>query len=45
VLDERIVVEVVEAGTATVVKVLDTEVLMAVRLDEEADESPTSLAA
>ena len=45
VLDERIVVEVVESGTTTVVKVLDAEVLVAVRLDEEADESLTSLAA
>jgi hypothetical protein len=33
------------AGTKTVVKVLDAEVLVAVGLDEEADEPPTSLAA
>lgn len=45
VLDEIIVVGVVEASTTTVVKVLDTEVLVAVRLDEETDKSPTSLAA
>lgn len=41
-LDAGSVVEVDEAGTVTVVKVLDAEVLEAAVLDEETDGTPAS---
>lgn len=41
-LDARSVVEAVELGTVTVVKVLDAGVLEAAALDEETGETPAS---